>query len=105
MTVSIHLPPQGYYKRHEDYIPILRGNFTGCFRAPVLLPPFLIHLSTPKSRGLVYHPPLPEFDGPIDDIIHFAFSAKTAGESCLCVVSLVLPAQCAHCTWAKGGGR
>jgi collagen beta-1,O-galactosyltransferase len=68
---------RGYYKRHEDYIPILRRNFTGCFRAPVLLPPLLIDLSAPKSKGLVYHPPPSGFNGPPDDVVQFAFSAKT----------------------------
>ena len=73
------LPIQGYYKRHEDYLPILQRNFTGCFRAPVLLPPLLIQLSSPQSQALVYHPPLEGFDGPTDDIVHFAYSAKIGG--------------------------
>ncbi|CAI8043596.1 Procollagen galactosyltransferase 1 [Geodia barretti] len=69
----------GYYKRHEDYLPILQRNFTGCFRAPVLLPPLLIHLSSPQSQSLIYHPPLEGFNGPTDDIVHFAYSAKMGG--------------------------
>lgn len=75
-----HVYMQGYYRRHEDYLPILTRNFTGCFRAPVLTTAILIHLSSPKTQGLVYHPPPPGFNGPPDDIVQFAFSAKTEGD-------------------------
>ena len=71
---------QGYYRRHEDYLPILTKNFTGCFRAPVLTTAVLIRLSSPKTQGLVYHPPPSSFNGPTDDVVQFAFSAKTEGD-------------------------
>ena len=76
---SMSCNSQGYYKRHEDYMPILQWNFTGCFRAPVLLPPLLVQLSSPLSQNLVYHPPPDGFNGPTDDIVQFAFSAKIGG--------------------------
>ena len=45
----------------------------------------LIDLSSPKSEGLAYHPPPSGFDGPTDDVVQFAFSAKTEGKA---VISL-----------------
>ena len=61
-------------------MPILQRNRTGSFRAPVVLAAVLIHLASPTTRGLVYHPAPAGFYGPVDDIVQFPFSAKTEGK-------------------------
>ena len=61
-------------------MPILQRNRTGSFRAPVVLAAVLVHLASPTTRGLVYHPAPAGFYGPVDDIVQFPFSAKTEGK-------------------------
>ena len=41
----------------------------------------LIDLGTEESRRLQYWPPPEGFNGPVDDIVQFAFSAKKEGKS------------------------
>ena len=41
----------------------------------------LIDLQTPESRKLQFWPLLDGFKGPVDDVVHFAYSAKVAGGS------------------------
>ena len=60
-------------------MPIVQRDRTGCFSAPVVFGTVLIHVSSPYSENLVYHPPHPKFLGPVNDVQQFAFSAQSEG--------------------------
>ena len=57
----------------------------GCFQVPVVHSTVLVDLRKGVGPGeglvdqLAYWPPAEGFTGPVDDILHFAFSAKTLG--------------------------
>ena len=70
---------QGYYKRTEDYMPIVTRTNVGHFKVPVVHSAFLIDMETPQSRGVAFWPLTEGFNGPPDDVVHFAYSAKTEG--------------------------
>ena len=72
---------QGYYKRTPEYLPTLHRKRVGCFKVPVVHSTVLIDLGTEESKRLQYWPPPEGFNGPVDDIVQFAFSAKKEGES------------------------
>ncbi|XP_022094923.1 procollagen galactosyltransferase 1-like isoform X2 [Acanthaster planci] len=69
---------KGYYRRTEQYVHILKRNFTGVFEVPMVHSTYLINLRHKISVQLSYNP-LPGFTGDIDDMMTFAFSAKKAG--------------------------
>lgn len=77
MTFTAHT--QGYYARTPDYIPILKREKVGIFQVPVLYSALLIDLHAPHSDTLSYWPLAEGFNGPVDDIIHFAYSARVGG--------------------------
>ncbi|CAG4943098.1 unnamed protein product [Colias eurytheme] len=69
-----------YYKRTEDYRPILRYKKVGCFDVPMVHSAVLINLNYKKSDLLTYQPKnIKNYNGPEDDIIAFAISATKAG--------------------------
>ena len=70
---------QGYYERDELYMPIVERKRKGCFQAPVVFATVLVHLSSPYSENLVYHPPLPTFVGSVNAVLQFAYSSKREG--------------------------
>lgn len=43
---------------------------------PVIHSTFLVEIRSPTTKGLAYDPPPMDYEGPIDDIIIFAHSAK-----------------------------
>ncbi|XP_076622754.1 glycosyltransferase 25 family member [Colletes latitarsis] len=66
-----------YYLRTDRYDQILFREETGCFDVPMIYSAVLIDLRKYASDGLTYDPNnLDQYDGPIDDIITFAISAK-----------------------------
>ncbi|XP_023218835.1 procollagen galactosyltransferase 1-A-like [Centruroides sculpturatus] len=69
----------GYYKRTNDYMPILEREKIGCFDVPMVHSAVLINLRHKQSLKLTYDlAKLANYTGPIDDIIIFANSAKHA---------------------------
>ncbi|GFS64159.1 glycosyltransferase 25 family member [Trichonephila inaurata madagascariensis] len=71
---------QGYYKRTDDYLPILEREQIGCFDVPMVHSAVLINLRHKNSLQLTFDPKkIDGYSGPVDDIIIFAHSARTAG--------------------------
>ncbi|KAG7211162.1 hypothetical protein KM043_010486 [Ampulex compressa] len=69
-----------YYLRTKEYEPILFRTEVGCFEVPMIHSAILIDLRKPISDRLTYDANnLPQYDGPIDDIIIFALSANRTG--------------------------
>ena len=52
----------------------------GCFQVPVIHSTLLVDLRSEASRNLVYWPAPEGFTGPVDDVVHFAYSAKKEGQ-------------------------
>lgn len=75
------LPPQGYYRRTPAYLPIRRRERRGCFAVPMAHSTLLLDLRKAAARALAFYPPPPDYTGPFDDIIVFAFSCRRAGEA------------------------
>ena len=69
---------QDHYE-HNLSKPIVERVKIGCFPVPVVFGTVLIHLSSPYSENLVYHPPHPRFVGRVNDVLQFAFSAQIEG--------------------------
>ncbi|XP_059470309.1 glycosyltransferase 25 family member [Neocloeon triangulifer] len=66
-----------YYKRTEDYKPILNREKTGCFEVPMVHTAVLVNLNHLRSQNLTFlSKKIPHYAGPKDDIITFALSAK-----------------------------
>ncbi|XP_031358217.1 glycosyltransferase 25 family member-like, partial [Photinus pyralis] len=71
-----------YYNRSDDYEPILYRQKEGCFIVPMVHSSVLINLMKEESDHLTYDPgKVPNYDGPVDDIIVFALSANKSGVS------------------------
>ena len=90
-------PPQGYYVRTNLYLPTKKWQRNGTFAVPMVHSTHLIDLRLKMTSVLKYSPSPEDYDGPIDDIIVFAHSARTNGV-CVCVCA---PA-CVHmhvCTY------
>lgn len=69
-----------YYKRTEDYTPILNREKINCFDVPMVHSAVLISLKEIASDKLTYDPDkISGYDGPEDDIIAFAINAKKHG--------------------------
>lgn len=66
-----------YYKRTDDYTPILNREKIGCFNVPMVHTAVLISLKHTITDEFTYNPKMiTEYDGPEDDIIAFAINAK-----------------------------
>ncbi|XP_044269786.1 glycosyltransferase 25 family member [Tribolium madens] len=71
-----------YYQRTEDYKPVVNRENVGCFNVPMVHSCVLVDLRRQISDFLTYNPTkVPNFDGPIDDIITFAIGANRSGIS------------------------
>ncbi|XP_077504632.1 procollagen galactosyltransferase 1-A-like isoform X3 [Amblyomma americanum] len=71
---------KGYYKRTDEYMPILEREKVGVFPVVMVHSATLINLNHADSRKLTYDPQkLQGYTGPNDDVITFAHSAKFAG--------------------------
>lgn len=69
-----------YYQRTEDYKPVVLRENKGCFQVPMIHSCVLVDLRTKLSDYLSYVPEnIPNYDGPIDDIITFAIAANRTG--------------------------
>lgn len=69
-----------YYKRTDDYKPILNRKKTGCFDVPMVHSAVLISMRYDVSDKLTYYPSkITNYDGPEDDIIAFALNSKALG--------------------------
>ncbi|KAM3968461.1 chromosome associated protein D3 [Aphomia sociella] len=69
-----------YYQRTEDYEPILNREKQGCFEVPMVNTAVLVSLRRLESDLLTYNPKkIKDYQGPDDDIIAFAISAKING--------------------------
>ncbi|XP_039177504.1 inactive glycosyltransferase 25 family member 3 isoform X2 [Crotalus tigris] len=79
------ITPQGYYRRTADYFPTKNRQRRGCFAVPMVFATFLIDLRKSDTASLAFHPPVPSYSWPFDDINVFAFSCQAAGaEMFLC---------------------
>ncbi|KAJ3662789.1 hypothetical protein Zmor_007118 [Zophobas morio] len=71
-----------YYQRTDDYKPVLNREKVGCFNVPMVHSCVLVDLRKYVSDLLTYNPQqVPNFDGPVDDIITFAIAANRSGVS------------------------
>jgi collagen beta-1,O-galactosyltransferase len=71
---------QFYYQRTDDYFPILERKDLGCFDVPMVHSSVFINMKKSKSKQLTFLPEnVPDYAGPVDDIITFAISARTWG--------------------------
>lgn len=70
---------QGYYQRVRQYFTVLYRHRGGLFEVPMVHTALLINMRHHVSKKLAYDPAPPGYEGPYDDIIRFAFSAKAAG--------------------------
>jgi collagen beta-1,O-galactosyltransferase len=70
-----------YYKRTEDYKPILNKERTGCFEVPMVHTAVLVNLRSYLSNNLTFiGSKINDYQGPKDDIITFALGAKQFGK-------------------------
>lgn len=70
-----------YYKRTSDYAPIVERKTKGCYQVPMIHSSVLIDLRFKITDYLTFnHDLVPNYMGPIDDIIIFAISANFSGE-------------------------
>jgi collagen beta-1,O-galactosyltransferase len=70
-----------YYKRTEDYKPILDRERMGCFKVPMVHSAVLVNLRYYLSPNLTFMgSKIPDYGGPTDDIITFAIGAKHFGK-------------------------
>lgn len=70
-----------YYKRTSDYEPILQQKTKGCFKVPMVHSSVLIDLRFQITDYLTFRRDLlPNYTGPLDDIITFAMSANFSGK-------------------------
>ena len=68
-----------WYKRTDQYLPILERKEKGCFSVPMIHSSVLINLNILATEKLTFNPDkLLDYNGPVDDIITFAISAKKA---------------------------
>ncbi|XP_076046974.1 glycosyltransferase 25 family member [Oratosquilla oratoria] len=66
-----------WYKRTDEYLPILDMKEKGCFIVPMVHSCVLVDLTRVAADFLTFNPDnLTSYDGPHDDIITFAISAK-----------------------------
>jgi collagen beta-1,O-galactosyltransferase len=70
---------RGYYKRTPLYIPTLGRERKGCFPVPMIYGTVLIDLRLEASIHLSYEKLPLGYQGPDDDMLVFAASAKAAG--------------------------
>lgn len=69
-----------YYQRTFNYEEIIHRKEVGCFDVPMVHSAVLISLRYKNSNLLTYDPEkVKNYDGPVDDIIAFAVSAKKLG--------------------------
>ena len=72
------MTPGGYYKSVPAYFDILHRKTTpGIHQVPMVHSTLLIDLKGPNADKLKYFPLDPGYTGPIDDIIHFALTARS----------------------------
>lgn len=70
-----------YYKRTSDYAPIVEWKTKGCYQVPMIHSSVLIDLRFQITNYLTFnHSLLPNYKGPVDDIIIFAMSANFSGK-------------------------
>lgn len=70
-----------YYKRTHDYAPIVERKNKGCYQVPMIHSSVLIDLRFQITNYLTFrHDLVPNYTGPLDDIIIFAMSANFSSE-------------------------
>ncbi|XP_071948001.1 procollagen galactosyltransferase 2-like isoform X2 [Antedon mediterranea] len=67
----------GYYRRTPEYSEMLERNISGIIQVPMIHSTYMIDLQLQVSLQLQYSPP-PEYEGDIDDMLIFAYSARKA---------------------------
>ncbi|XP_058831195.1 glycosyltransferase 25 family member isoform X2 [Topomyia yanbarensis] len=71
-----------YYQRTDEYKEILNYDKTGQFSVPMVHSAVMVNINVLQSLNLTFDPnrlPPGRYDGPLDDIIVFAISAKYSG--------------------------
>ena len=81
---------QGHHVSDDLYYEIIERSRVGCFSCPLVFGAVLVHLASPYSENLAYHPPHPRFIGHVNDVKQFAFSAMSEGQ---CIHTC----RCQHC--------
>eukprot|EP00058_Branchiostoma_floridae_P008205 XP_002593693.1 hypothetical protein BRAFLDRAFT_107673 [Branchiostoma floridae] len=69
---------KGYYMRTDEYMPTIERKRRGVFPVPMVHSTYLVDLRREGSRQLSYDSPGEDYFGPEDDIIQFAWSARTS---------------------------
>ena len=68
---------RGYYARSQDYFHILKFEKQGIFEVPLVFGAILIHIRHPDASYLTFDSNnILHYDGPLDDLLIFEFSAK-----------------------------
>lgn len=76
-----------YYKRTSDYAPIVERKTKGCYKVPMIHSSVLIDLRLQMTSYLTFkHDLLPNYNGPVDDIIIFAMSANYSGKFSVIII-------------------
>ncbi|XP_078686961.1 procollagen galactosyltransferase 1-A-like isoform X1 [Branchiostoma floridae x Branchiostoma belcheri] len=70
---------KGYYMRTEEYMPTVERKRKGVFPVPMVHSTYLVDLRREGAKQLNYDSPAEDYFGPEDDIIQFAWSARTSG--------------------------
>ncbi|EDV27520.1 uncharacterized protein TRIADDRAFT_21834 [Trichoplax adhaerens] len=70
---------QGYYRRTEDYLPTLKRERKGVLQVAMIHSTFLIDLNRKSVEKFSFYPPHSSYQGHIDDLLIFSYSAKMAG--------------------------
>lgn len=70
---------QGYYRRTSDYLPTLKRERKGILPVAMIHSTFLIDLNRKSIDQFAFYPPHPSYQGPMDDLLIFAYNAKIAG--------------------------
>lgn len=72
--------------RTDEYLPILKREKKGCHEVVMLHSVMLIDLRRIATIKLYYNPEGTDYDGPIDDVMVFAYSVAKAGTECqICI--------------------
>ena len=65
--------------RTDEYLPLLKQQNVGCHEVVMLHSVMLIDLRRTATTKLFYDPEATDYDGPVDDVMVFAYAVAQAG--------------------------
>ncbi len=65
--------------RTDEYLPILKQENKGCHEVVMLHSVTLIDVRRVASKKLYYNPEGSDYNGPMDDVMIFAYAVAEAG--------------------------